>query len=589
MAKITRAGFAVIAVVGVGVLWGGAKLAVMTGLIGKPAQTVSAVPVATTIQHFTVADHTTAYPLPVTAQPANMTDCPVMEVLAWNAHGGLTIANGGSSTSRGSLVEKYTGNGCLTIKRQDDYGQMEANMAAFVTSNGARGDAFFTIMGDGYPYVAAALQKLIPGQFAAIGVIGFSDGEDKCMMPSDAQKDPKKAKGVLVAAVPRDGDWNICVKWASDNGIPINTDQKTYDADAINFMDVDAFTTADEKLISHACEDRLVVSHGITHGTKKVCVNGVATWTPGDVDVVSKFDGSIVGVASTHDYAGQMPTLIIGVKSWMQSHHDYVVGLLKAADRGAILIRTSSAALMDMGGIHAQIFHEQDASYWARYFKGEIGHNRLGEEVSLGGSKVITLQEARDYFGIRSGTENIFASVYRVFKGYDEAFYPTDYPKSGSGSIPAYDDVVDLSYLTDALQGVPEAQGVAAPQYASAAPITQTVSKRAWHIEFNSGSATVKASSIAVLTQIEDTAVMTNLRLRLDGYTDNTGNPQANVALSQQRAAAVANWLTSKAPANFPASRLEIVGHGQDMPVCASNDTAACKAQNRRVEITLGQ
>lgn len=589
MPKITRAGFAVIAVVGVGVLVGGGKFAMHEGWIGKPAQTVSAIPVTTNIQHFTVSEQTASYPLPVTAHPSQMSECPIMEILAWNAMGGIDLANGGSTTGRGSLVEKYTGGGCLTIKRQDDYGQMEANMAAFVTSNGSRGDAFFAIMGDGYPYVAAALQKLIPGQFAAVGAVGFSDGEDKCMMPAEAQKDPKKAAGVLVAAVPRDGDWNICVKWASDNGIPINVDQKTYDPAAINFMDVDAFTTADEKLISHACEDRLTVSHGITHGTVKVCVNGVATWTPGDVDVVNKFDGSIVGVASTHDYAGQMPALVIGVKSWMATHHDYVVGLLKAADRGSILIRTGNAGLMDMGGIHAQIFHEQDASYWARYFKGDTGRDHAGDVVLLGGSKVITLQEERDYFGLRAGTENVFASVYRVFKSYDETFYPTDYPKSGNGSIPAYEEVVDLTYLTDALSGVPETQGVAAPQYASAAPITQTVSKRSWHVEFNSGSATVKISSIAVLKQIEDTAVMTNLRLRLDGFTDNTGNPQANVTLSEQRAAAVAAWLTLKAPANFPASRLEVVGHGQDEPVCPANDTAACKAQNRRVEITLGQ
>lgn len=589
MAKITRAGFGVIAFVGVAAVLGVGKYAINSGLLGKPTAIQSAVPVATMIQHFTVSEQTSAYALPVTASASQMTDCPVMEVLAWNAMGGLDLANGGAETSRHSLVEKYTGGGCLTIKRQDDYGQMEANMAAFVQSNGAHGDAFFAIMGDGYPYVAAALAKLIPGQFAAVGVVGFSDGEDKCMLPNNWRDLMKGGTPILIAAVPRDGDWNICVKFASDNGIKINTDQKTVDPSAFNFMDVDAFTTADEKLISHACEDRLSTSNGLTHGSKKVCVNGVATWTPGDVDVVTKYDGSIVGVASTHDYAGQMPALIIGVKSWMAAHHDYVVGLLKAADRGAMAVRTTPTGLTDMGGIHAQIFHEQDAGYWARYFKGEVGHDHLGNAVSLGGSKVITLQEERDYFGMRPGTENVYASVYRVFKGYDETFYPVDYPKSGSGSIPSYDDAVDMTYLTDALQGVPTNQGVASAQYATAAPITQAVSKRSWHVEFDSGRATIKAQSIAELTQIEDTAVMTNLRLRLDGYTDNTGNPAANVTLSEARAAAVGSWLTSKAAANFPASRLQIVGHGQEDAVCAANDTAACRAQNRRVEITLGQ
>lgn len=588
MPKITRAGFIVIAGLGIVGIGGAAKLAISTGLLGKPVTTVSSVPVTTKIQHFTVPDSANTYSLPVTATNTNMPNCPVIEILAWNAQGGLDLANGGADTQPGSLLAKYTGGGCLTIKRQDDYGQMEANLAKFASSNGQSGDAFFAIMGDAYPYVAAALNKLIPGQFAAIGVVGFSDGEDKCMMPSDAAKDPQKARGTLVAAVPRDGDWNICVKWASDNGIPINVDQKTYDPTAINFMDVDAFTTADEKLISKACEDRLVVSNGLSHGSKKVCVNGVATWTPGDVDVVNKYSGSIVGVASTHDYAGQMPALIIGIKPWMSAHRDYVVGLLKAADRGAMAVRSGQAGLMAMGAVHAQIFHEQDAGYWAKYFTATIGHDHEGNTVSLGGSKVITLQEERDYFGMRSGTENVYASVYRVFKGYDETFYPSIYPKGGDGSIPDYDAVMDVSYITDALQGVPATQGAVVASLAIPMPITQTVSKKVYHIQFDTGRATISPVSEHELRQIEDTAAMTNLRIRLNGFTDNTGSASVNTPLSEARAQAVADWLFAKAPASFPQSRMEAQGHGSESPLC-TDSTETCRAQNRRVEITLGQ
>lgn len=590
MVKITRAGFLAIATVGVLAVGGLVKLALGEGWLGKPTDSVAVVPVATSVPHFNVPEVHAPYQLPATAAPARMASCPVMEVLAWNAIGGLSLANGGETTARGSLVEKYTGGGCLALKRQDDYSQMEANMAAFVSSGGTRGDAFFVIMGDGYPYVAAALEKLIPGQYSAVGVIGFSDGEDKCMLPSSVQRNPREAikslGGVLVAAVPRDGDWNICVKWASDNGVPVNVDQKTFDRTAINFMDVDMFTTADEKLIARACEDRTVVEGGIAHGTERVCVNGVATWTPGDVDVVEKFDGSIVSVASTHDYAGQMPALVIGAKSWMREHHDYVVGLLRAADRGAMAVRSDPGALATMGAIHAQVFREKDGAFWARLYRGEVGRNHAGETVNLGGSKVIVLQEARDYFGLREGTENVFASVYRVFKAYDESFYPTLYPR---GSIPAYEDAVDAGYLRDALAGVPETRGAVAPQLAVAAPITRSVSRRTWHVEFDSGSAVIRPESLDQLYQIEDTAAMTDLRIRLDGYTDNTGSASRNVELSAARAEAVAGWLHGKAPANFPLARMEARGHGPAEPACPENNTPDCRAQNRRVEITLGQ
>lgn len=587
--KITRMGFLVLAGLGLGAVGLIGNYAVKHGILGHPTDSVSAVPVATTIQKFTVSDVHPSYALPVSAKAANLTNCPVMEVLAWNAMGGLSMANGGADTTRDSLLAKYTGGGCLSIRRQDDYGQMEANMAKFVQSNGQQGDAFFAIMGDGYPYVAAALNKLIPGQFAAVGVVGFSDGEDQCMVPGEAALDRQKLKGTLIAAVPRDGDWNICVKLASDNGIPVNVNQKTYDPNAMNFMDVDAFTTADEKLISHACEDRVIVEGGLAHGSKRVCVNGVATWTPGDVDVVNKFSGSIVGAATTHDYQGQMPALIIGVKSWMASHRDFVVGMLKAADRGAMAVRSGDAGLMQMGAIHAQIFKEQDAGYWAKYFKGTMGQNHAGETVHLGGSKVITLQEARDYFGMRPGTENIFASVYRVFKGYDETFYPTLYPKAGDGSIPAYTDAVDTTYLSEALQGIPESTGIVNTSFTVQAPITQAVSKKSWHIEFNTGSAVIKPDSMPLLFQIKDAAaVASSLRLRFDGYTDDTGSASRNIPLSQDRAEAVANWLYKQAPNTFPKERMEARGYGPSNPVC-SDTTTECRAQNRRVEITLGQ
>lgn len=587
--QISRKGFIVIAGVGAIALLLLGKTLLNQGILGTPTDSKSAIPTASTIQKFSVADVHPTYALPVTAKPVRMASCPVMEVIPWNGIGGLSLANGGADTARDSYVEKYTSGGCLTMRRQDDYAQMETNLAKFVQSNGSQGTAFFVIMGDGYPYVAAALEKLIPGQYSAVGVIGFSDGEDQCMVPGEAAADKQKLRGTLIAAVPRDGDWNICVKLAADNGIPVNVNQKTYDPSAMNFMDVDMFTTADEKLISRACEDRVLVENGLAHGTKRVCVNGVATWTPGDVDVVEKFNGSIVGAATTHDYQGQMPALIIGGKAWMAANRDYVVGLLKAADRGAMAVRSGDAGLQQMGAIHAQIFKEKDAAYWAKYAKGDIAQNKAGETVRLGGSKVITLQEARDYFGMRSGTENVFASVYRVFKGYDEDFYPDMYPKQGSGSIPAYKDVVDTSYLSDALKDVPETTGIANTNFTVAAPITQAVSKKAWQIEFNTGSATIKPESMPLLFQIKDAAaVASSLRLRFDGYTDDTGSATVNIPLSQSRAEAVRDWLNRQAPNTFPTGRMEARGYGPSNPVCAL-PTPDCRARNRRVEITLGQ
>ena len=67
------------------------------------------------------------------------------------------------------------------------------------------------------------------------------------------------------------------------------------------------------------------------------------------------------------------------------------------------------------------------------------------------------------------------------------------------------------------------------------------------------------------------------------GHTDSTGSLQLNQDLSNRRAQSVASYLVGNGVA---ASRISSYGAGPSQPI-ASNDTAAGRAQNRRVEINL--
>ena len=71
--------------------------------------------------------------------------------------------------------------------------------------------------------------------------------------------------------------------------------------------------------------------------------------------------------------------------------------------------------------------------------------------------------------------------------------------------------------------------------------------------------------------------------IEVQGYTDNTGDEQYNIGLSQRRAEAVERYLVSK---NIPLFRVSIVGLGKDKPV-ADNKTRDGRAQNRRVEVRV--
>ena len=72
-------------------------------------------------------------------------------------------------------------------------------------------------------------------------------------------------------------------------------------------------------------------------------------------------------------------------------------------------------------------------------------------------------------------------------------------------------------------------------------------------------------------------------RFSIEGHTDSDGSNELNQTLSENRAAAVVNFLVENGIAR---DRLMSTGFGETKPI-ASNKTAAGKAQNRRVEVKL--
>ena len=102
-------------------------------------------------------------------------------------------------------------------------------------------------------------------------------------------------------------------------------------------------------------------------------------------------------------------------------------------------------------------------------------------------------------------------------------------------------------------------------------------------ILFATGSANIDPASAATLTEIGQMLQQhPDLKLEIDGHTDNVGNATANQALSEKRAASVKSYLVS----NFQvaAGRLSSKGYGASKPV-ADNTTDDGRQQNRRVEL----
>ena len=101
---------------------------------------------------------------------------------------------------------------------------------------------------------------------------------------------------------------------------------------------------------------------------------------------------------------------------------------------------------------------------------------------------------------------------------------------------------------------------------------------------FDSGQYTLKPIAREKLARVSGIVLAhPGLRLEAEGHTDSTGTDDFNQLLSEKRALAVRDFLAGQ---GVPIASLGAHGFGKNMPV-ASNDTAAGRQLNRRVELIV--
>jgi len=101
---------------------------------------------------------------------------------------------------------------------------------------------------------------------------------------------------------------------------------------------------------------------------------------------------------------------------------------------------------------------------------------------------------------------------------------------------------------------------------------------------FDTGQATLKPGADLTLDHLAHyLRDNPHTRVLIEGFTDSVGSDSYNEALSQRRADAVAGALVSR---GVTEDAVRATGRGKSFPV-ASNDTAAGRQQNRRVQIVI--
>lgn len=105
------------------------------------------------------------------------------------------------------------------------------------------------------------------------------------------------------------------------------------------------------------------------------------------------------------------------------------------------------------------------------------------------------------------------------------------------------------------------------------------------NITFDTDQSTIRSGftgtleSVALVLKEFDKTI-----IQIEGHTDSTGSDSYNQLLSERRASSVRDFLLNQGIE--PPRRTRATGYGERYPI-ASNDTAAGREQNRRVELTL--
>jgi len=149
-------------------------------------------------------------------------------------------------------------------------------------------------------------------------------------------------------------------------------------------------------------------------------------------------------------------------------------------------------------------------------------------------------------------------------------------PDSDGDGIPDPKDACPTVAGTAALGGCPDADGDG--------KVVNELNVQFKSVLFDNAKASIRAESYSTLDNVA--SIMQEYprsRFLIEGHTDSRGRDAYNQKLSDERAASVLNYLIGK---GISSSRLQSKGFGETQPI-ASNDTAAGRQENRRVQLSI--
>lgn len=296
-------------------------------------------------------------------------------------------------------------------------------------------------------------------------------------------------------------------------------------------------------------------------------VDAAVVWSPDDEDCVANVRGAKV-LKSTREATNIIADVFYAKGSYIDKNEEKLRKLVEGWMRGAAEINSSPAA-------------KQEA---ARILSEGLGQDVGFCSKAIDNVRLCTYGDNANFFGINT--------EFRGVRGEDLYNKMSDaYAKVGlvQGMTPAWRTVSRSSILRGVSLSGPEhaaEQGFAFEKASSTQSRAEAFATRHVTINFDVGSSSLTQTTEYIIDNevAKSLLAFANVRVRVEGNTDNTGDRSANLALSKRRAQAVIDHLVRAY--NFDPDRFIAVGNGPDKPV-AGNETAEGRSRNRRTDVVL--
>lgn len=317
-----------------------------------------------------------------------------------------------------------------------------------------------------------------------------------------------------------------------------------------------------------ATQDPVVASQSF----KAPNVDAAVVWSPFDSEAIRDVPGSKV-LLTTKEQSHIIADIMFAKEDFINANKDKINAFYEGWMRGLAEINANKGNYDKAGKILAEFleFSEEDAIgamenvYWASH----------GDNVNFFGLN-------NSYQGMTG--DDLYAKMSQKFfqLGQAEKVAPPWRTVAYTGAVQA------ASAKLSGDQYAAEKQATFQPPTAAENEVPAIATKPV-SISFASGQFRLDENAKTIIDlQFADVAKsFANLRVRVEGNTDNVGARAMNMDLSKKRAESVVNYLVNTY--NMDKNRFVVIGNGPDNPVtgCEDNRTEDCKAKNRRTEFQL--